>query len=74
MSNGSHFGFLATSREQVGAFYAKALALGGQGDGARGQRAHYGPQYYGAFMRDLDGHEIAPCSGMRRWGDFSQSC
>ena len=58
VGNGSHFGFLATSREQVDAFYAKALELGGMGDGAPGNRAHYGPQYYGAFVRDLDGHKI----------------
>lgn len=56
--NGSHFGFLATSLAQVDAFYARALALGGKGDGAPGHRAHYGPQYYGAFVRDLDGHKI----------------
>lgn len=58
VGNGSHFGFLATSREQVDAFYARALELGGKGDGAPGNRAHYGPQYYGAFVRDLDGHKI----------------
>lgn len=58
VGNGSHFGFLAVSRAQVDAFYAKALALGGQGDGAPGPRDLYGPQYYGAFVRDLDGHKI----------------
>lgn len=58
VGNGSHFNSLATSRAQADASYAKALALGGQGDGAPGNRAHYGPQYYGAFARDLDGHKI----------------
>jgi catechol 2,3-dioxygenase-like lactoylglutathione lyase family enzyme len=58
VGNGSHFGFLAVSKAQVDAFYAKALALGGQGDGAPGPRDLYGPQYYGAFVRDLDGHKI----------------
>ena len=45
-------------RAQVDAFYAKALEMGDQDDGAPGNRAHYGPQYYGAFARDLDGHKI----------------
>jgi catechol 2,3-dioxygenase-like lactoylglutathione lyase family enzyme len=58
VGNGTHFGFLAVSKAQVDAFYAKALALGGQGDGAPGPRGLYGPQYYGAFVRDLDGHKI----------------
>jgi catechol 2,3-dioxygenase-like lactoylglutathione lyase family enzyme len=58
VGNGSHFGFLAVSKAQVDAFYAKALELGGQGDGAPGPRPMYGPQYYGCFVRDLDGHKI----------------
>ena len=58
VGNGSHFGFLATSRAQVEAFHAKALAMGGTSDGAPGTRELYGPQYYGAFVRDLDGHKI----------------
>ncbi len=56
--NGTHFGFIALSREQVDAFYAKAIEMGARGEGAPGERAHYGPQYYGAFVRDLDGHKI----------------
>ena len=58
VANGSHFGFVATSRAQVDAFYAKAVELGGQSECAPGERARYGPQYYGAFVRDLDGHKI----------------
>ena len=58
VANGSHFGFVATSRAQVDAFYAKAVELGGQSEGAPGERARYGPQYYGAFVRNLDGHKI----------------
>lgn len=58
VGNGSHFGFLAVSKAQVDAFYAKAVEMGGQGDGAPGPRALYGPQYYGCFVRDLDGHKI----------------
>lgn len=56
--NGAHFAFVAASREQVDAFYAKALELGGASDGPPGGRELYGPQYYGAFVRDLDGNKI----------------
>lgn len=56
--NGTHIGFLATSREQVRTFHAAAIAAGGTDDGPPGPRAHYGPQYYGCFVRDLDGHKI----------------
>ena len=48
----------AAYSSQVEAFHAKALELGGQSDGAPGLRELYGPQYYGAFVRDLDGHKI----------------
>lgn len=57
-ANGSHFSFLAASREAVHAFYDTALAHGGRGDGKPGPRPHYGPPYYGCFVRDLDGHKI----------------
>ena len=40
------------------AFHAKALELGGTSDGAPGMRELYGPQYDGAFVRDLEGHKI----------------
>ena len=58
VGNGSHFGFLAAPRDQLEAFYAKALEMGGQSDGAPGTRELYGPQYYGAFVRNLDDHKI----------------
>ena len=58
VGNGSHFGFLAVSKAQVDAFYAKALEMGAKADGAPGPRPLYGPQYYGCFVRDLDGHKI----------------
>lgn len=53
-----HIGFMATSRAQVDAFHAKALALGAKDDGAPGPRPVYGEPYYGCFVRDLDGHKI----------------
>lgn len=56
--NGTHFGFIATSREMVHAFHRAALESGASDHGAPGPRPHYGPQYYGCFVRDLDGHKI----------------
>lgn len=56
--NGVHFGFTATSREQVDAFYREALAQGGQSEGEPGPRPLYGDAYYGCFVRDLDGNKI----------------
>ena len=58
VGNGTHVAFFATSREQVDAFHAAALAAGATDEGAPGPRPEYGKPYYGAFVRDLDGHKI----------------
>lgn len=58
IGNGTHFGFVATSKQQVDAFYQKAIALGATCDGKPGARPDYGEPYYGCFVRDLDGHKI----------------
>ena len=61
---GIHFAFRAGTRAMVDAFYKAALAAGGTDNGAPGIRPHYHPNYYGAFVRDLDGHNIeAVCHG-----------
>lgn len=56
--NGVHVCFVAQNVEQVKAFHAKALALGGKDDGAPGYRKEYTENYYAAFVRDLDGNKI----------------
>jgi catechol 2,3-dioxygenase-like lactoylglutathione lyase family enzyme len=56
--NGQHIGFLATSKAQVDAFHAEAIAAGAKDDGKPGPRQDYGAPYYGCFVRDLDGHKI----------------
>ena len=56
--NGVHVCFNASSVEQVQAFHAKALALGGKDDGPPGYRKEYTENYYAAFVRDLDGNKI----------------
>jgi len=57
-ANGVHFGFFAGAKDKVHEFYDAALAAGGDGDGEPGPRPLYGPEYYGCFVRDPDGHKI----------------
>ena len=54
----THVAFLAASRAEVEAFYAVALSVGGRDNGPPGIRAHYHPNYYAAFVLDLDGYNI----------------
>lgn len=58
VGNGVHISFAATSKNAVNAFHAAALKAGGKDEGAPGPRPDYGPDYYGAFCRDLDGNKI----------------
>jgi catechol 2,3-dioxygenase-like lactoylglutathione lyase family enzyme len=53
-----HVAITAESRALVDAFYAAAIAAGGRDNGGPGIRAHYHPNYYGAFVFDPDGHNI----------------
>ena len=56
--NGSMTAFLATSAGAVEHAHASALALGGADEGAPGPRPHYGPGYFGAYLRDPDGNKL----------------
>jgi len=58
LGNGTHFGFIAPSKQAVHAFYDAALEHGATPDGAPGPREEYGAPYYGCFVHDLDGHKI----------------
>ena len=53
-----HVAFTADSHEMVDAFYTAAITAGGTDNGAPGPRPHYHPNYYGAFVLDLDGNNI----------------
>lgn len=53
-----HVAILAKNRAAVDAFYHAAITAGGRDNGAPGIRAHYHPDYYGAFVLDPDGHNI----------------
>jgi catechol 2,3-dioxygenase-like lactoylglutathione lyase family enzyme len=56
--NGVHVAFQAPDRETVRRFHETALANGGADEGAPGIRENYNANYYGAFVRDLDGNKI----------------
>ncbi|MBA3458147.1 MAG: VOC family protein [Deltaproteobacteria bacterium] len=53
-----HIAFRAKGRAEVKAFYEAALAAGGTDNGPPGERPQYHESYYGAFVKDLDGHNI----------------
>jgi catechol 2,3-dioxygenase-like lactoylglutathione lyase family enzyme len=55
---GMHVAFVADNRAAVDRFFEAALAAGGVDNGAPGIRAHYHPNYYGAFVLDPEGHNI----------------
>ncbi len=56
--NGTHIAFEANSKSAVNAFHAAAVSAGGKDEGAPGPRPEYTAEYYGAFVRDLDGNKI----------------
>ncbi len=65
IGNGTMVAFRARTRQQVADFHAAALASGGSSEGAPGLRPHYGPDFYAAYVRDLDGNKLAAvCVGL----------
>jgi len=55
--NGTQIMFYAPSMAAVNAFHSTALHCGGTDEGAPGPR-DYHPNYYGAYVRDLDGNKL----------------
>ncbi len=53
--NGAMHGFSFTTREEVRAFHATALALGATDEGPPGERA---PTYFMSYFRDPDGNKL----------------
>jgi catechol 2,3-dioxygenase-like lactoylglutathione lyase family enzyme len=53
-----HVAFTVETRAEVRAFHAAALRAGARDNGAPGLRPQYHPNYYGAFVLDVDGHNI----------------
>ena len=56
--NGVHVSFIARSKGAVDKFHDTAMALGASNAGEPGPRPDYGPDYYGAFVFDLDGNKL----------------
>jgi catechol 2,3-dioxygenase-like lactoylglutathione lyase family enzyme len=56
--NGITIGLDADTRTAVDSAYAAAMANGGKDEGKPGIRAHYHPNYYGAYVRDPDGNKV----------------
>lgn len=56
--NGTQVSFACASPAQVDAAWAAALANGGSDEGPPGVRAHYDPDYYGAYCRDPEGNKL----------------
>jgi catechol 2,3-dioxygenase-like lactoylglutathione lyase family enzyme len=57
-TSAQHLAFRADNRAAVDAFYKAALAGGAKPNGEPGLRPHYHPNYYGAFVIDLNGHNL----------------
>ena len=57
-ANGTHYGFVAASKEEVHAFWDAAIAMGATPNGEPVPRPNYGEPYYGCFVIDHDGHKI----------------
>jgi catechol 2,3-dioxygenase-like lactoylglutathione lyase family enzyme len=53
-----HVAFKCPNHASVDAFHAAALKAGAKCNGAPGLRPLYGPDYYGAFVIDRDGHRL----------------
>jgi catechol 2,3-dioxygenase-like lactoylglutathione lyase family enzyme len=56
--NGWMVAFAASSKAEVDAAHAAAMAAGGTDEGAPGLRPQFAADYYGAYVRDLDGNKL----------------
>jgi predicted lactoylglutathione lyase len=56
--NGNMIALPMDSREQVDAFYHKAIELGGSCEGRPGPREPAELRFYAAYFRDPDGHKL----------------
>jgi predicted lactoylglutathione lyase len=52
-------GLLCENEAEVKAAHTAALSAGGTNEGEPGPRPQYGPDFYGAYVRDLDGNKMS---------------
>lgn len=57
VGNGAMVAIVLESRQQVDAFYLKAIALGASCEGKPGPRGEI-PGFYAGYFRDLDGNKL----------------
>ena len=57
--NGVTIGITTASESKVKAAHAAALTAGGLNEGDPGPRPMFGPEFYGGYVRDLDGNKLA---------------
>ena len=57
-SRAAHVGFVASSRREVDAAYAAAIAAGATDNGVPGIRLYYDPRYYAANVIEPDGYSL----------------
>lgn len=57
--NGNMVGLLCESEKEVQAAHKAALDGGGTNEGDPGPRPQYGPNFYGAYVRDVDGNKMS---------------
>ncbi|GGX66159.1 lactoylglutathione lyase [Tateyamaria omphalii] len=59
VGNGNMVGLACESQAEVDAAHQIALSKGGTNEGDPGPRPMYGPDFYGAYVRDLDGNKMS---------------
>ena len=52
-------GLECSNRAEVDTAHEMALSSGGINEGDPGERPLYGPGFYGAYVRDLDGNKMS---------------
>lgn len=65
LGNGGMCALVADSHDSVRAAWEAAMAHGGSDEGEPGLRPNYGPDYFGAYVRDPEGNKLhVVCRGL----------
>lgn len=59
VGNGNMVGLACDSTDDVWAAHEAAVSSGGRNEGDPGPRPQYGPDFFGAYVRDLDGNKMS---------------